>query len=45
MTTRSGRRTHEEGTAMDARDGPAQSDKTVEVRAHTAYGDITIHRS
>lgn len=26
-------------------DGPRQSDETVEVRAHTSYGDIVIHRS
>ncbi|MGP3964797.1 DUF4097 family beta strand repeat-containing protein [Nonomuraea sp. 3N208] len=31
--------------SLDACDGPGQSDKTVEVRAHTAYGDIVIHRS
>ncbi|MFC4121770.1 DUF4097 family beta strand repeat-containing protein [Nonomuraea zeae] len=31
--------------SLDACDGPAPSDKTVEVRAHTAYGDIAIHRS
>jgi hypothetical protein len=30
---------------LDACDGPAQTDKTVEVRAHTAYGDIVIRRS
>lgn len=30
---------------LDSFDGPAQSEKTVEVRAHTAYGDIIIHRS
>ncbi|MFC4015914.1 DUF4097 domain-containing protein [Nonomuraea purpurea] len=26
-------------------DGPGESDQVVEVRAHTAYGDIVIHRS
>lgn len=31
--------------SLRARDGPQQSDETVEVRARTAYGDITIHRS
>ncbi|MBF8184368.1 DUF4097 family beta strand repeat protein [Nonomuraea sp. K274] len=31
--------------ALDAGDGPAQSERTVEVRAHTTYGDIIIHRS
>jgi hypothetical protein len=31
--------------SLDACDGPARSDETVEVRAHTAYGDIAIHRS
>jgi hypothetical protein len=31
--------------SMDTCDGPAQSDQTVEVRAHTTYGDIVIHRS
>ncbi len=30
---------------MDASDGPAPSDQTVEVRARTSYGDIVIHRS
>lgn len=29
----------------DASRGPEQSDETVEVRAHTAYGDITVRRS
>ncbi|MFG1710601.1 DUF4097 domain-containing protein [Nonomuraea sp. M3C6] len=31
--------------SLDSSDSPAQSDKTVEVQAHTAYGDIIIHRS
>lgn len=31
--------------SLDSFDGPAQSDRTVEVRANTTYGDITIHRS
>ena len=31
--------------SLDDCDGPAQSDETVEVRAHTAYGDIVIHRA
>jgi DUF4097 and DUF4098 domain-containing protein YvlB len=31
--------------SMHAHDGPRQSDETVEVRARTAYGDITIHPS
>ncbi|MDA0635000.1 DUF4097 family beta strand repeat-containing protein [Nonomuraea sp. MCN248] len=31
--------------ALDPSDGPAASDRVVEVRAHTAYGDITVHRS
>ncbi|MFB4279689.1 MULTISPECIES: DUF4097 family beta strand repeat-containing protein [unclassified Nonomuraea] len=31
--------------ALDPSDGPGQSDEVVEVRAHTAYGNIAIHRS
>jgi hypothetical protein len=31
--------------SLDTCDGPARSDQTVEVRAHTSYGDIVIHRS
>ncbi|MFG1685688.1 DUF4097 domain-containing protein [Nonomuraea sp. NPDC049269] len=31
--------------SLDDCSGPGQSDETVEVRAHTAYGDIVIHRS
>ncbi|TMR16618.1 DUF4097 domain-containing protein [Nonomuraea turkmeniaca] len=31
--------------ALHSSDGPGQSDEVVEVRAHTAYGDIAIHRS
>jgi hypothetical protein len=31
--------------SLDSSDGPGQSDQVVEVRAHTAYGDIVIHRS
>lgn len=31
--------------SLQAHDGPRQSDETVEVRARTAYGDITIHHS
>lgn len=31
--------------SLDDCAGPGQSDETVEVRAHTAYGDIVIHRS
>lgn len=30
---------------LDSAPGPAESDKTVEVRARTNYGDIIIHRS
>ncbi|MER7444915.1 DUF4097 family beta strand repeat-containing protein [Micromonospora avicenniae] len=30
---------------LDSTDRPGQTDKTVEVRGHTSYGDITIHRS
>lgn len=30
---------------MDAVQGPGSSDETVDVRAHTSYGDILIHRS
>lgn len=29
----------------DATQGPGQSDESVEVRAHTSYGDITVRRS
>ncbi|WP_436495017.1 DUF4097 family beta strand repeat-containing protein [Actinokineospora sp. HUAS TT18] len=29
----------------DAGQGPDKSEETVEVRAHTAFGDITVHRS
>lgn len=32
-------------TALDATSQPAQADETVEVRALTSYGDITIRRS
>jgi Toastrack DUF4097 len=31
--------------SLDSTPGPEESDKTVEVRAHTHYGDIIIHRS
>jgi DUF4097 and DUF4098 domain-containing protein YvlB len=31
--------------ALGAADGPKPSQETVEVRARTAYGDITIHRA
>jgi DUF4097 and DUF4098 domain-containing protein YvlB len=31
--------------SLSAYDGPKQPDETVEVRAHTNYGDITIHHS
>jgi DUF4097 and DUF4098 domain-containing protein YvlB len=31
--------------ALDATDGPAQNDDTVEVRANTSYGDIMIRRA
>ncbi len=31
--------------SLQAHDGPREADKTVEVRARTAYGNITIHRS
>jgi DUF4097 and DUF4098 domain-containing protein YvlB len=31
--------------SLPAHDGPRQSDETVEVRARTSYGDITIRRS
>ncbi|TMR96649.1 DUF4097 family beta strand repeat-containing protein [Nonomuraea basaltis] len=31
--------------SLDPTDDPGQSDQVVEVRAHTAYGDIVIHRS
>jgi DUF4097 and DUF4098 domain-containing protein YvlB len=31
--------------ALDATDGPAQNDDTVEVRASTSYGDIMIRRA
>jgi DUF4097 and DUF4098 domain-containing protein YvlB len=31
--------------SLHAYDGPQQSDETVEVRAHTNYGHITIHHS
>lgn len=31
--------------SLDADDGPPASAETVEVRAHTTYGDIRIHRS
>ncbi len=31
--------------SLDACDGPAQSDETVEVRVHTTFGAIVIHRS
>jgi hypothetical protein len=31
--------------ALEASDGPAGSDDTVEVRANTSYGDITIRRA
>jgi DUF4097 and DUF4098 domain-containing protein YvlB len=32
-------------SSLEASDGPAQSDQTVEVRARTGYGDILIRRS
>ncbi|WFF03856.1 DUF4097 family beta strand repeat-containing protein [Micromonospora sp. WMMD964] len=31
--------------ALESTDGPAQTDETVEVRANTAYGDITVRRA
>lgn len=31
--------------SLQAHDGPQASDETVEVRARTSFGDITIHRS
>ena len=31
--------------SLDQTDSPEQSQATVEVRARTSYGDITIHRS
>ncbi|SEG88484.1 DUF4097 and DUF4098 domain-containing protein YvlB [Nonomuraea solani] len=31
--------------SLDSTEGPGESDDVVEVRAHTAHGDITIHRS
>ncbi|MEU8246639.1 DUF4097 family beta strand repeat-containing protein [Nonomuraea sp. NPDC048916] len=31
--------------SLDPSDDPGQSDQVVEVRAHTVYGDIVIHRS
>lgn len=40
-TTRFGR-VH---NTLDTADGPEGSKATVEIRAHTAFGDITIHRS
>jgi DUF4097 and DUF4098 domain-containing protein YvlB len=40
-TTRFGR-VH---NTLDSADGPEGSNSTVEIRAHTAFGDITIHRS
>ncbi|MBV8931920.1 MAG: DUF4097 family beta strand repeat protein, partial [Kutzneria sp.] len=30
---------------LDEAEGPERSDESVKVRARTAYGDITIHRS
>jgi hypothetical protein len=30
---------------MTPHDGPGQAEKTIEVRAHTDYGDVLIHRS
>jgi DUF4097 and DUF4098 domain-containing protein YvlB len=32
-------------TSLEASDGPAESDETAEVRAHTAYGDVVIRRA
>lgn len=32
-------------TSLEAADGPQTSVETVEVRARTSYGDITVHRS
>jgi DUF4097 and DUF4098 domain-containing protein YvlB len=32
-------------SSLDEADSPEKSDETVEIRARTAYGDITIHRS
>ncbi|GGO25028.1 DUF4097 family beta strand repeat-containing protein [Micromonospora parathelypteridis] len=31
--------------ALETTDSPAQTDETVEVRAHTSYGDVTIRRA
>lgn len=31
--------------ALDSASGPEQSDETVQIRAHTAYGDIVLRRS
>ncbi|WP_235855089.1 DUF4097 family beta strand repeat-containing protein [Nonomuraea aridisoli] len=31
--------------SLDAADGPVETEHTLEVRAHTDYGDIVIHRS
>jgi Putative adhesin len=31
--------------SLDTSAGPAESDQVIEVRAHTSYGDIDIHRS
>ncbi|MEO3868799.1 DUF4097 family beta strand repeat-containing protein [Nonomuraea sp. B12E4] len=31
--------------SLDSSDGPGEADRIVEVRAHTTYGDIVIHRS
>ncbi|WFE49360.1 DUF4097 family beta strand repeat-containing protein [Micromonospora sp. WMMD1155] len=31
--------------ALESTDGPAQTDETVEVRANTSYGDITVRRA
>lgn len=31
--------------SLESSDGPGESDDVIEVRAHTAYGDIAIHRS
>jgi DUF4097 and DUF4098 domain-containing protein YvlB len=32
-------------TSLEASDGPAESDETAEVRAHTAYGNVVIRRA
>jgi hypothetical protein len=30
---------------LESATGPEEADETVEVRGHTSYGDITLHRS